>query len=542
MVTIKHFCALASLAVLLSASTGKADETLIATNDTWLYYSDGTLPAPNWNVTMGYSDVSWSSGPAPLGYGDPAIATTVPYGTNASDKWRTYYYRKHFTVPNPGFVTGLVAQLIADDGAAVYVNGVLVHRTANMPSSFNNDSFTLGNVAEPYVWQQFTISPTHLMPGDNVFAVETHQDDAGSSDTYLNLMLTSVDYATTNQPGGYPDNWTAYNDPAWMDGDSLATAFTTNSPVGQLVGALITEDGLALPANQISFATNGLIGLNFNGYTVTQSLMGAAATEFGGKFGTNHFVIWNSNSLGITLSGLASNKQYKVVLLCTRGEVSSEPDNFYTNRLTDVVISSVDSFINSSSVGNNSSKFTTTMTDDSTRMQADITLGHVVRFDQVRPGVDGTVILSLTPNTSLNENRAYLNAIKIVESNVTGGGDGDADGMDDAWETGYFGSTGQGTTGDFDNDGSINYDEYIAGTDPTSGSSKLEVTSTVTNAPGTVIVRWAGVIGKTYTVQSATAVTSNWATLQSGIPGASPTTVYTGTTATAKRFMRVKVE
>jgi len=43
----------------------------------------------------------------------------------------------------------------------------------------------------------------------------------------------------------------------------------------------------------------------------------------------------------------------------------------------------------------------------------------------------------------------------------------DGDGMDDAWEAGYFGGTSRDGTGDFDGDGYSDFDEFMGGTDPT---------------------------------------------------------------------------
>jgi hypothetical protein len=45
--------------------------------------------------------------------------------------------------------------------------------------------------------------------------------------------------------------------------------------------------------------------------------------------------------------------------------------------------------------------------------------------------------------------------------------DTDGDGMDDGWETDHFGGLGQGQDDDFDGDGTTDYDEFMAATDPT---------------------------------------------------------------------------
>lgn len=52
--------------------------------------------------------------------------------------------------------------------------------------------------------------------------------------------------------------------------------------------------------------------------------------------------------------------------------------------------------------------------------------------------------------------------------------DTDLDGMDDSWELKYFGTLDRDGTGDFDNDGILDIDEYRFGTDPASSNSPTE--------------------------------------------------------------------
>jgi len=45
--------------------------------------------------------------------------------------------------------------------------------------------------------------------------------------------------------------------------------------------------------------------------------------------------------------------------------------------------------------------------------------------------------------------------------------DADADGLPDSWEMQYFGNLNENANGDYDGDNATNYEEYVAGTDPT---------------------------------------------------------------------------
>ena len=84
--------------------------------------------------------------------------------------------------------------------------------------------------------------------------------------------------------------------------------------------------------------------------------------------------------------------------------------------------------------------------------------------------------------------------------------DTDHDGMPDAWEIAYFGSTNQpasGTNGDYDIDGVFNIDEFLGGTLPNDNTSRFRVTGfSVTNGPQSV--SWAAGPFRTYEVEAST--------------------------------------
>ena len=61
--------------------------------------------------------------------------------------------------------------------------------------------------------------------------------------------------------------------------------------------------------------------------------------------------------------------------------------------------------------------------------------------------------------------------------------DTDADGMDDTWETTYFGGLAQGAADDFDHDGTDNLTEYRLGLIPNNGTSVFAAIRTCTHRP-----------------------------------------------------------
>src|SRR5215210_8710358 len=108
--------------LLLTVSAGSGATTLIPTNAVWRFLDNGSDQGTAWR-NPGFSDSTWRSGPAQLGYGDGDEATLVASGPSAA-KYITTYFRHQFPVASP--VTDATLRLLRDDGAVVYVNGVEV--------------------------------------------------------------------------------------------------------------------------------------------------------------------------------------------------------------------------------------------------------------------------------------------------------------------------------------------------------------------------------------------------------------------------------
>lgn len=168
----------------MPASFGAA---LVPFGSTWKYLDDGSDQGTAWR-TADYEDDGWLAGPAQLGYGDGDEATEVGYGPNADLKFITTYFRTTFTVTDPDAFTNLVLSIVRDDGAIVYLNGIEVMRSG-MPSgtvTYLTEASSNGENSTATV----NVSPTLLVPGVNLLAVEVHQDEPDSSDISFDLELT----------------------------------------------------------------------------------------------------------------------------------------------------------------------------------------------------------------------------------------------------------------------------------------------------------------------------------------------------------------
>jgi hypothetical protein len=120
--------------------------------------------------------------------------------------------------------------------------------------------------------------------------------------------------------------------------------------------------------------------------------------------------------------------------------------------------------------------------------------------------------------------------------------DSDGDGLPDAWETVHFGGLGRDGTGDFDNDGASDLDEFRAGTDPTSNASAFKLVQVVFAAGSQPQIQWKSVAGKKYRLQYKTDLSATgWTDLAGDVTANSVTSQKTDTTFTepGKRFYRI---
>ena len=197
-------------------------QLIFPANSAWKYPTVAGAQSANWtNVT--FNDSTWAVGNAQLGFGDGDEATPI---TDFGQV--TYYFRRTFNIDNPAAFASLAVELLRDDGGLIYINGVEIFRSPNMPTgTITSTTTTLGATAENAIDRPTTIAP--LVAGSNIAAVEIHQAPLPSSDISFYLRLDGLPAPRIHLQNFRGDWLLFWADPAFklQQADTLAGPWTT---------------------------------------------------------------------------------------------------------------------------------------------------------------------------------------------------------------------------------------------------------------------------------------------------------------------------
>ncbi len=206
-----------SAPVNITVTAPPVGSALVSLGATWKYLDNGSDPGPEW-TTGAFSDQTWKSGPARLGYGGDGEVTTINAGPSPEERYVTAYFRRQFTLDNPALLDGLLLRLVRDDGAVIYLNGTEVFRDNLQagPVSFNSLATSTVGGAEETTPVEVVLPLDAMVPGMNVVAAEIHQASITSSDTGFDLELTGLARTNTFQNVYLvsPPNGAHFNTPA----------------------------------------------------------------------------------------------------------------------------------------------------------------------------------------------------------------------------------------------------------------------------------------------------------------------------------------
>lgn len=159
----------------------------------WSYLDNGTdQTATSWNQ-IAFDHSSWAVGTAPLGYGD-AMATTISFGPNASNKYIASYFSRDIEIDLDDLSDFVTFGIRRDDGVVVYVNGVEVIRD-NMPAGVVTNTTTASAAvdgANETNYFTFNLPKTIFQNGINRISVEVHQSSVTSSDLGFDMYIKNV--------------------------------------------------------------------------------------------------------------------------------------------------------------------------------------------------------------------------------------------------------------------------------------------------------------------------------------------------------------
>ena len=173
-------------------------EVVFSAGSEWKYLDDGSDQGIEWRHSD-FDDSSWKEARTKMGYGDRGEVTTLSFGDDPDNKYITTYFRKSFDVVDTERFSSLRIELLYDDGAAVYLNGVELVRE-NLELDSNYLSLATDTVRNA-TFQNFNISSEVLKNGNNVVAVEIHQRSPSSRDISFDLELLGLGPVPLMSPG-----------------------------------------------------------------------------------------------------------------------------------------------------------------------------------------------------------------------------------------------------------------------------------------------------------------------------------------------------
>lgn len=183
------FCAVVGLTPFASA-----DNILDMKSTKWKFKDNVEGVADDWK-TLKFDDAEWTTGTAPLGYGDEDTdakeSGKLKFGDDPQNKRTVAYLRHKVNVADPKAMKQVHGKFLCDDGCVIYINGKEAQRF-NLPAGAITDESTAGVAMGGDLERDemsFLAAPALFSAGENVIAIRLHQANPGSSDFAFDLLL-----------------------------------------------------------------------------------------------------------------------------------------------------------------------------------------------------------------------------------------------------------------------------------------------------------------------------------------------------------------
>lgn len=271
-----------------STAAESAVQTEINAETVWSYTDEGIDPAAglanrtDWTLDS-YDVSAWKQGTGSFGVKNGAISDLgsgyIPntllnqYKEDTTDI-EVFFFRTEVEVADVSAVTMIAGNVIYDDSATVYINGVKIAGfddsdiTENIQYGGSNDGTPINGeilVTDPQTVQNV------LKNGKNVVAVEVHQGRAASSDLYFDMQL-SFSTEALPEPASEPTN--VVLNIGSDESQASVTWYTTSENAGTLE---LTAGGATSTYTADSYATTTSDENGYPYYKNTVTLTGLTA-------------------------------------------------------------------------------------------------------------------------------------------------------------------------------------------------------------------------------------------------------------------------
>jgi len=182
-------------------------ETVIDWGDDCKYFPGYSEPPVDWKSTA-FDDSGWQNGPSGFGYGDDDDSTYVGPPDPFTPGPVSIFVRKKIIISDTSVIKGILLHVDYDDAFVAYLNGNEITR-ANIgyigtPPAYNEfaGSSHEANLYRGLPLDGIRIDRQFIQPGDNVLALQVHNEQLYSSDLTLIPFLTFEMSAIPSNPRG----------------------------------------------------------------------------------------------------------------------------------------------------------------------------------------------------------------------------------------------------------------------------------------------------------------------------------------------------
>ncbi len=267
----------------------------------WKYLDNGAAPpqeagpvltSADWRHAD-FNDSQWAVGAGELGYGDGDEVTVVeddatPGSPTAGSTTRhvtTWFRRKFDYAGAAALVSALQGRVIRDDGIVIWLNGTRIVKDG-LPETWNANTLAttgISGAAETTPLEVLNIPPGALRQGQNILAVEIHQQARDSSDISFNMELSAVSVAgalveiivlnddldadnmsdTWERANGIDDTVANADEDTDRDGQSHRSEFLAGTDPLLASSVFRTADLASLPGNQLQITFDSVPGRTY---------------------------------------------------------------------------------------------------------------------------------------------------------------------------------------------------------------------------------------------------------------------------------------